>query len=82
MGEFSYIAKGKLTLRGITKDVDLMFNYFGKKEQVQYDADGNEVKFNVSGFEGEFKITCKDYGIDMGGTADVEFTIEAMQPVK
>jgi len=79
MGEYSYIAKGKLTLKGVAKDVDLMFNYVGEKLSTEYDADGNEVKINVAGFEGEFNVTCKDFGIDMDGTAEVEFTIEAYQ---
>jgi hypothetical protein len=39
-------------------------------------------KVNVAGFEGEFDVVCKDYGIDMDGTAEVEFTIEAGQPIK
>ena len=79
MGEYSYIAKGKLTIKGVAKDVDLMFNYAGKKEATEYDAAGNEVKINVAGFEGEFNVVCEDYGIDMDGTAEVEFTIEAAQ---
>ena len=59
-----------------------MFNYAGKKEATEYDAAGNEVKVNVSGFEGEFNVICKDYSIDMDGTAEVEFTIEASQIIK
>jgi polyisoprenoid-binding protein YceI len=81
-GEYAYIAKGKLTIKGVAKDVDLMFNYAGKKEATEYDAAGNEVKVNVSGFEGEFNVICKDYSIDMDGTAEVEFTIEASQIIK
>ncbi len=78
-GEYAYTAKGKLTIKGVAKDVDLMFNYAGKKEATEYDAAGGEVKISVSGFEGEFNVVCKDYGIDMDGTAEVEFTIEASQ---
>jgi K(+)-stimulated pyrophosphate-energized sodium pump len=78
-GEYAYTAKGKLTIKGVAKDVDLMFNYAGKKEATEYDAAGGEVKISVSGFEGEFNVVCKDYGIDMDGTAEVEFTIEAAQ---
>ncbi len=81
-GEFAYTAKGKLTIKGVSKDVDLMFNYAGKKEATEYDAAGNEIKISVSGFEGEFNVVCKDYGIEMDGTAEVEFTIEASQIIK
>ncbi|MBK6986260.1 MAG: sodium-translocating pyrophosphatase [Bacteroidetes bacterium] len=81
-GEYAYTAKGKLTIKGVVKDVDLMFNYAGKKEATEYDAAGSEVKISVSGFEGEFNVVCKDYGIDMDGTAEVEFTIEASQIIK
>ena len=81
-GEYAYIAKGKLTIKGVSKDVDLMFNYAGKKEATEYDAAGGEVKIGVSGFEGEFNVVCKDYGIEMDGTAEVEFTIEASQIIK
>ena len=79
MGEYSYIAKGKLTLKGVAKDVDLMFNYVGEKPSTSYKEDGSEIKVSVAGFEGEFNVTCKDFGIDMDGTAEVEFTIEASQ---
>lgn len=74
-GEFAYTAKGKLTIKGVTKDVALQFNYMGTKEITDY-------KMNVAGFEGEFDVVCKDYGIDMDGTAEVEFTIEAAQEIK
>jgi K(+)-stimulated pyrophosphate-energized sodium pump len=81
-GEYAYTAKGKLTIKGVAKDVDLMFNYAGKKEATEYDAAGGEVKISVSGFEGEFNVVCKDFGIEMDGTAEVEFTIEASQIIK
>jgi polyisoprenoid-binding protein YceI len=82
VGEFAYIAKGKLTIKGVSKEVDLKFNYAGKKEATEYDAAGAEVKISVSGFEGEFDVICKDFGIEMDGTAEVEFTIEASQIIK
>ena len=44
--------------------------------------DIEEYKMNVAGFEGEFDVVCKDFGIEMDGTAEVEFTIEAAQPIK
>ena len=74
-GEYAYTAKGKLTIKGVVKDVELKFNYMGTKAIDEY-------KMNVAGFEGEFDVVCKDYGIDMDGTAEVEFTIEAGQEMK
>ena len=73
--EFAYIANGKMTIKGVTKDTELKFNYFGSKIIQDY-------KINVAGFEGEFNVNCKDFGIEMDGTAEVEFTIEAAQPIK
>ena len=73
--EFNYVAKGKMNIKGVVKDTELKFNYFGSKVIEDY-------KINVAGFEGEFKVNCKDFGIEMDGTAEVEFTIEASQPLK
>jgi K(+)-stimulated pyrophosphate-energized sodium pump len=81
--KFAYIAKGKLTLKGVTKDVQLIFNYFGIKEQAEYEADGKEIIIKVTGFEGEFELIRKDFGIDGGGASEnvkVEITLEAIQP--
>ncbi len=80
-GEYAYAAKGKLTIKGITKDATLLFNYAGTSDQDW--GDGN--KFRVAGFEGEFTINRKDFGIEGGGASEeveIEFTIEAMQPIK
>jgi K(+)-stimulated pyrophosphate-energized sodium pump len=80
MPTYAYIAKGKLTLKGVTKDVELKFNYVGTSEQ---DWDGK--KINVAGFEGETTINRKDYGIDGGGAAEevkIEVTLEAFQEKK
>lgn len=80
-GEFAYSAKGKLTIKGVTKDAILMFNYAGTSDQDW--GEGN--KFKVAGFEGEFSINRKDFGIEGGGAAEeveVEFTLEAMQAIK
>ena len=79
-GEFAYSAKGKLTIKGVTKDATLMFNYRGTSE-VDYDGQ----KITVAGFEGEFTINRKDFGIEGGGAAEeveIEFTLEALQPKK
>ncbi len=75
---YAYIAKGKLTMKGVTKNVDLKFNYFGLKEQ---DWDGK--KINVAGFEGETIIKRTEFGIgEAGGIGEdvkIEMTLEAGQ---
>ncbi|HKC67446.1 MAG TPA: sodium-translocating pyrophosphatase, partial [Bacteroidia bacterium] len=79
--EYKYIAKGKLTMKGVTKDADLSFNYLGFKEQ-----EGREGKINVAGFEGKTVINRKDFGVGtaLGIANDVTITIslEADQAVK
>jgi K(+)-stimulated pyrophosphate-energized sodium pump len=77
LGEFAYVAKGKLTIKGVSKEIDMLFNYFGSKPTSEFDAAGKEMAVSVAGFEGKLNITCKDFGIEWGGTAKVEFTIEA-----
>jgi K(+)-stimulated pyrophosphate-energized sodium pump len=76
-GNFAYTAKGKLTLKGVTKDVEFAFNYVGSSEQ-EYDG----AKYLVAGFEGAFEINRKDFGIDGGGAADevkINVTVEAVK---
>ncbi len=67
---YAYIAKGKLTLKGVSKEVSLKFNYQGSSEQ-EYDGK----KFSVCGFEGEALINRNDFGIEGGGAAE-EITIK------
>lgn len=79
-GEYAYVAKGKLTLKGVTKDAELYFNYEGSTEQ-EYEGK----KYMIAGFEGELSINRKDFGIDGGGAAEeveIEFTIEAVKDLK
>lgn len=80
-GKYAYIAKGKLTLKGVTKDVELKFNYDGSKEQ---EWDGR--KINVVGFEGETVINRTEFGVgEAGGIGDnvkIEITLEASQEKK
>ena len=80
LGEFAYVAKGKLTIKGVSKEIDMLFNYFGSKPTSEFDATGKEMAVSVAGFEGKLNIACKDFGIEWGGTAKVEFTIEAAKP--
>ncbi len=80
--EYHYIAKGKLTMKGVTKEAELYFNYLG----VQLQDNGEYGKSNVAGFEGRCVINRVEYGVgDAGGIGDnvkIVFTIEAGQAVK
>jgi len=80
LGEFAYVAKGKLTIKGISKEIDMLFNYVGSTPTSEFDAAGKEIAVSVAGFEGKLNLPCKDFAIGMGGTAKVEFTIEAAKP--
>jgi replicative DNA helicase len=85
MPVYAYIAKGKLTLKGVTKDVELKFNYSGAAEQSYFDKDGKEIKVLVAGFEGETVINRAEYGIDGGGAGEeikIEVNLEAAQEKK
>jgi polyisoprenoid-binding protein YceI len=62
----SYVAEGKLTLKGITKDVSLPFTFEGS---------------GTTGlFKGSFTIKSKDYNLTKGGVPD-DVTIELSVPV-
>ena len=89
MSIYPYIAKGKLTIKGVTKDVELKFNYAGTNdiEESNIDKNGKETltKLAVSGFEGEITINRNDFGIDGGGAAEqikIEINLEAVQVKK
>jgi len=80
VGMYSYTAKGKLTLKGVTKDVEMKFNYQGSKDE-EYEGK----KFSIVGFEGETTIKRTDYGIEGGGAAEdvkIEITLEAAKENK
>jgi len=86
---YPYLAKGKLTMKGVTKDVELKFKYIGINdiEESYMDKSGKEVtvKLAVSGFEGEMTIKRSDFGIEGGGAAEdvkIELNIEAQQEKK
>ena len=85
-GEYAYSAKGKLTLKGVTKDVVMNFNYIGLSPQSQKDEKGVEHKYNVCGFEGKTVIKRKDFGvggdIGIGDDVTITITLEASQDVK
>ena len=80
---YAYIAKGKLTLKGITKDVELKFNYSGSKEGSDWST-GKEMPANVIGFDGETTIDRTQFGVGEGGglgnDVKIDVTLEATQP--
>ncbi len=82
-GEYRYNGVGKLTIKGVTKDITVPFNYIGKQEQ-----DWKEYgKFNIAGFEGRVVIKRSDFGIGEAGGAlgdevTINFTIEALQKIE
>jgi len=81
-GEYSYTAKGKLTIKGVTKDVSLNFNYVGMIDGKAY-TDKGEVPANIVGFKGKTTFNRVDFGIGESGfiadNVDVEITLEASQ---
>jgi len=88
-GTYAHVAEGKLTIKGITKDANLEFNYVGTNEiEDSYkDKEGKEVqvKMAVAGFEGELTINREDFNISGGGSTKnvkVKFTIEAVKDLK
>jgi K(+)-stimulated pyrophosphate-energized sodium pump len=80
-GMYPYLAIGKLTMKGVTKDATFKFNYGGVSEQ---DWDGKKVL--VAGFDGETVINRVDFGIgNSGGLGDdvkIEITLEVTQEKK
>lgn len=86
---YAYTAKGKLTLKGVTKEVELHFNYAGinEIEETYADKAGKEItkKLAISGFEGEMTINRSDFGIEGGGASaevKIEVNLEAVQEKK
>jgi polyisoprenoid-binding protein YceI len=82
-GEFAYTAKGTLTLKGITKEVSLVFNYVGLTEGKAYTAKG-EVPANIVGFNGKTTFKRTDFNVGeaagLGENVNIEITLEATQP--
>jgi K(+)-stimulated pyrophosphate-energized sodium pump len=80
-GDYAYTAHGKLTMKGITKDVDLNFNYVGSTDGSSY-ASGKEKPATIAGFNGKTTINRKDFDINGGGASEdvkIEVTLEAAQ---
>ena len=80
--EYHYIAKGKLTMKGITKDMDLYFNYIRTEIQDQ----GDHGKNNVAGFEGRGIINRGEFnigtGMSIGENVKIVISLEAAQRIK
>jgi polyisoprenoid-binding protein YceI len=79
---YSYVAKGKLTIKGIAKDAEVKFNYMGVEDKDM----GEYGKFKVGGFEGVTVIDRTQYGIGgaggLGEKVTINITLEVMQPIK
>jgi K(+)-stimulated pyrophosphate-energized sodium pump len=72
-----FIAKGKLTLKGITKNVDVFFTYAGKKPGEYETNDGKKIRFETAGFEGNASIIGEEFNINKEKKIDISFTLEA-----
>ena len=88
-GPYAYSAKGTMTIKGVSKEAILDFNYLEGGEQTRKykDENGKEVeyKFNAVGFEGQTKINRKEFGVNGDGVGDevkIQFTIEARKELK
>jgi len=79
-GKYTYIAKGTLTMKGITKPVSIMFNYLGEKI---FPAEGEQPEARLNSFEGESTINRVDYNVGkpnldfLGDEVKIEFSVEA-----
>jgi K(+)-stimulated pyrophosphate-energized sodium pump len=68
-----YIANGQLTIMGVTKDVELPFNYFGKQD--------TPMGYPSAAFAGGIIINKNDFGLTYGGAVlgeevKIEFSAE------
>jgi polyisoprenoid-binding protein YceI len=84
-GMYPYMAKGKLTIKGITKDFTMQFRYEGLVDGKAY-INGKETPANTIGFEGEAIVKRSDFNIGEGGglgeDVKIEITLEAGQEKK
>ncbi len=82
-GEFAYTAKGKLTLKGVTKEVSLAFNYLGLTEGETY-TDKGKVPASVIGFNGRTMFKCSDFTlgntVGLDENVNIEISLQAAQP--
>ncbi len=70
-----YVAKGEITIKGVTKQIDVPFKYLGEKK--------TQWKSTVYAFEGSISINRNDFGIGkpnlefLGDEAKIDFSIES-----
>jgi K(+)-stimulated pyrophosphate-energized sodium pump len=74
---FAYLAKGDITLKGVTKPAEIKFNYLGSME-----IESEEGKISVYGFKGQTKINRTDFNIGgdgsmVGKEVTLNFSIDA-----
>jgi polyisoprenoid-binding protein YceI len=74
---YAYIAKGDITLKGVTKPAEIKFNYLGSME-----IESEEGKISVYGFKGQTKINRMDFKIGgdggmVGKEVTLNFSIDA-----
>ncbi len=84
MSEYAYTAKGKLTMKNVTKEVTSGFNFLGVEDKDFTNM--NMGKFKVAGFDGSATINRVDFGVGTSGMVSDEvklnFTLEATQTIK
>ena len=82
--EYGYIAKGNLTIKGITKECSIPFNFVGVEDKDMSQMGMGKMK--VAGFEGKAVINRVAYGIGgaggLGENVTINITLETMQPIK
>ncbi len=80
--EYGFLAKGKLTIKGITKECNIPFNFVG----VEMKDMGEHGKYNVGGFEGKAVIDRTQFEIGkaggLGENVTISLNLEVMQEVK
>jgi polyisoprenoid-binding protein YceI len=59
-GQNSFVAKGKLTIRNITKDIEMPFTLLGVQDNPR------NPNAQIAGFESSFKLNRLDYGVGSG----------------
>jgi K(+)-stimulated pyrophosphate-energized sodium pump len=77
--KFDYRASGTLTLKGVTKPAELLFNFRGRGKQ-EYEDKGIVHKLEFLGFDGETVINRQHFGITGSSVPDevkVEIDLEA-----
>ncbi len=77
--KYKYIARGELTMKGITKKVDLPFNYIGETKSESYPA--------VYTLSGQCKINRVDFNVGgsgpgVGDDVTINFSIEAFNKIE